>query len=137
MHHTLARAARLVTTVGVSVMLVGVSAAFAAGPAIPEGTGMTSWVENGEGGVYLLELREGGLPEGEASVVGEVLSDSNCAPDADNINHCENVIRFSDGSTLMAVNNHRMAVNRCLRRGEKVYVSNLEEGWLVVSTGAE
>lgn len=137
MHRISARTARLFAAAGLGAMLLGAPVAFAGGPAIPEGTGIDSWVDNGQGGVYLFEVREGSLPEGETAPVGEVIADINCGPDADNINHCENEIRFSDGSTMKGVNNHRMAVNRCLKPGEKVSVSYLQDGWAVVSVGAE
>ncbi|WP_144409584.1 hypothetical protein [Martelella endophytica] len=137
MRNAFSKTGRNLAVAGLSALLFGATAALAAGPAIPEGTGITSWAENGEGGIYLLQLYEGGVAANQPPMIGEVLSDSNCSPDEDNINHCENEIRFEDGTTLKGINNHRMAVNRCLRRGEKVFVSHLEDGWVLVSTGAE
>nr|WP_319483055.1 hypothetical protein [uncultured Cohaesibacter sp.] len=98
------------------------------------GAGITSWVENGSGGKYTLRIQEGTLPAAGRSVAATVLSDSDCAPDKEGINHCRNEIELSDGSRLTGIDNHRMSVNRCLRSGEKVTISMLTDGWATVLT---
>ena len=119
---------------GISASLLGAPIAMSAQPEIPTGAGISSWVENGSGGKYTLQILEGTLPEAGKSVTAKVLSDSNCAPDEEGINHCENVIKMPDGSKLVGIDNHRMSVNRCLRAGEKVTISMLINGWATVLT---
>nr|WP_319516856.1 hypothetical protein [uncultured Cohaesibacter sp.] len=119
---------------GISASLLGAPKAMSAQPEIPTGAGISSWVENGSGGKYTLQILEGTLPEAGKSVTAKVLSDSNCAPDEEGINHCENVIKMPDGSKLVGIDNHRMSVNRCLRAGEKVTISMLTDGWATVLT---
>ncbi|WP_114010879.1 hypothetical protein [Cohaesibacter intestini] len=119
---------------GISAFLLGAPIAMSAQPEIPAGAGISSWVENGSGGKYTLQILEGTLPEAGTSVTAKVLSDSNCAPDEEGINHCENVIKMPDGSKLKGIDNHRMSVNRCLRAGETVTISMLTDGWATVLT---
>lgn len=119
---------------GISVFLLAAPIAMSAQPEIPAEAGISSWVDNGSGGKYTLQILEGTLPEAGTSVTAKVLSDSNCAPDEEGINHCENVIRMPDGSKLKGIDNHRMSVNRCLLAGEKVTISRLTDGWATVLT---
>lgn len=119
---------------GLATFLLGAPIAMSAQPDIPAGAGISSWIENGSGGKYTLQILEGTLPEAGKSVTAKVLSDSNCAPDEEGINHCENVIKMPDGSKLVGIDNHRMSVNRCLRAGEKVTISMLTDGWATVLT---
>ncbi|TNB47343.1 hypothetical protein FF124_14345 [Martelella lutilitoris] len=125
--------ASAIAALGLAAALLAVPAAFSAEqPVIPAGETISTWVENGQNGRYLLQLLEGGVPAGETAINGTILSDTDCAPDADGINHCKNEIRLEDGSVLKGVNNHRMSVNRCLKPGEAVTVSPLADGWAVV-----
>lgn len=125
--------ASAIAALGLAAALFAAPAAYSAEqPEIPAGEAISTWVENGENGRYLLQLREGGVPAGETAITGTILSDTDCAPDADGINHCKNEIRLEDGSVLKGVNNHRMSVNRCLKPGETVKVSPLADGWAVV-----
>ncbi|TLP42300.1 hypothetical protein FDK21_20000 [Cohaesibacter sp. CAU 1516] len=119
---------------GISATLLGAPIAMSAQVEIPAGAGISSWVENGSGGIYTLQILEGTLPEAGRSVTAKVLSDSNCAPDEEGINHCENEIKMPDGSKLKGIDHHRMSVNRCLRAGEKVTISMLTDGWATVLT---
>ncbi|WP_176084606.1 hypothetical protein [Martelella sp. HB161492] len=130
-------AATAIATLGLIATLAAAPAAMSAEqPDIPAGQPITSWVENGQNGRYLLQREDGELPEGTAEMTGVVLSDSNCAPDSDNINHCRNEIRLENGRVITGIDNHRMSVNRCLRQGETVTVSALNDAWFVVLTKA-
>lgn len=115
-----------------SAFLAGAPAVLAAQPAFPPGAEISSWADNGANGRYLLQIEDGVLPAEGETLTGEVISDTDCAPDAEDINHCRNEIRFADGAVLTGIDNHRMSVNRCLRPGETVAVSKLTEGWAVV-----
>ncbi|SKA17223.1 hypothetical protein [Consotaella salsifontis] len=105
------------------------TATAAANPPIPSGETLSSWVENGRGGRYLLELIDGQAPSSATS--GTVLSDADCEPDADRINHCHNEIKLADGRTITVINNHRMMNNRCLGPGDKLKIETLDSGWVV------
>ncbi|WP_319520316.1 hypothetical protein [uncultured Martelella sp.] len=117
-----------------ATLLVAPAAISAQQPVIPEGETISSWVENGQNGRYLLQMLEGEVPAGETAMTGVILSDTDCAPDADGINHCKNEIRLENGSVIKGTNNHRMSVNRCLKPGETVTVSPLNDEWAVVLT---
>jgi len=119
---------------GFATLLLGAPVAISAQPEIPVSAGISSWIENGSGGKYTLEIIKGALPEEGQSVSATILSDSDCAPDEEGINHCRNEIELSDGSRLTGIDNHRMSVNRCLRSGEKVTISKLTDGWATVLT---
>lgn len=105
------------------------SAEAADNPPIPAGAALSSWAENGAGGRYVLQLIEGEAPTGAAT--GMVLSDTQCAPDAQGINHCHNEIRLPDGRTITVIDNHRMMVNRCLNPGDRLTLEKLDAGWMV------
>ncbi|WP_319531992.1 hypothetical protein [uncultured Cohaesibacter sp.] len=130
------RIASSLLATGLATFLLGAPIAMSAQPDIPAGAGISSWIENGSGGKYTLQIIEGSLPEPGQSYKAKVLSDSDCAPDEEGINHCRNEIELSDGSRLIGIDNHRMSVNRCLRSGERVTISMLEEGWATVLTKA-
>lgn len=119
---------------GIAAFLVSAPVAMSAQPEIPAGAGISSWVENGAGGRYLLQVQKGTMPEAGQSVVGTVLSDSDCAPDEDGINHCRNEIQLPDGSILTGIDNHRMSVNPCLSPDDKVTVSQFSDGWALILT---
>lgn len=56
------------------------------------------------------------------AVVGTVLSDDDCAPDAAGISHCINRVRLANGSLLSVRHPHRMAEVPCMTTGERVQV---------------
>lgn len=104
-------------------------------PAIPKGANIQSWVDNGTNGRYVLNVIKGEVPAtARAGLSAEVLTDSNCAPDAANINHCHNIIEFSNGDRIEVINNHRMAWHRCLKPGETVRVNAMEGPWIALQT---
>ncbi|MGZ4137590.1 MAG: hypothetical protein ACXVPX_08475 [Actinomycetota bacterium] len=55
-------------------------------------------------------------------MMATVLSDANCAPDADGVSHCLNRLRLDSGSELTVRHNHRMIEVPCLSPGERVLV---------------
>ena len=63
-------------------------------------------------------LEQGVMPR--HATTGEVLSDTECAPDRDSISHCRNEVRLPDGDTIVLRHPHRMADVPCLAPGETV-----------------
>lgn len=117
-------------------LMLGVSGAGASEPAIPAGASLHTWFDNGTNGHYVLNVIEGHVPFMlKAGTVATVMTDSNCAPDAEGLNHCHNVIRFANGSEITVVNNHQMSAHRCLRPGETVRINLLAQGWITLQIG--
>ena len=115
--------------------VAGCSNSTSAEPAIPNGANLTSWVDNGADGRYVLNVIKGDVPAfAQAGTRALVMTDSNCAPDAQNLNHCHNLIRFANGDRIEVINNHRMAQHRCLRPGETVEVKAMEGPWIELQT---
>jgi hypothetical protein len=128
------RASRILLALATLVLVAGCTAE-SNEPAIPKGAKFESWVNNGAGGRYVLNVVKGQVPSAtRTGMSARVLTDSNCAPDASNINHCHNIIRFSNGDRIEVVNNHRMAWHRCLRPGETVRVAAMEGPWIELHT---
>lgn len=80
-------------------------------------------------GYLMANLRTGEIPAGASEA--EVLSDSNCAPDADGISHCLNDLRI--GNVVVTVQHHHdMTAVPCLSPGETVtllpFTPDLAEG---------
>lgn len=98
-------------------------------PPIPAAAELSSWRENGTDGRYVLQMLDGEAPQ--AAVTGEILSDTQCAPDDQGINHCHNEIRLPDGTTITVIDNHSMMENPCLTPGEKITLKPLDTGWIV------
>lgn len=106
------------------------SAATAAeNPPIPSRAELTSWKQNGHDGRYVLQVIEGRLPA--ETTTGTILSDTQCEPDAQMINHCHNQIRLANGETITVIDNHSMMVNPCLAPGATMTIQTLETGWIV------
>ena len=104
-------------------------------PAIPNGADIQSWVDNGAAGKYVLNVVKGQVPDtGKSGLLAQVMTDSNCAPDAANLNHCHNIIEFGNGDRIEVINNHRMARHRCLRPGETVRVNRMQGPWIRLQT---
>jgi hypothetical protein len=64
---------------------------------------------------------EGSVPS--RPVAATVLTDEDCAPDADGVSHCTNRLRLPGGRTLVVRHPHRMMEVPCLEPGEHVMVS--------------
>ena len=69
------------------------------------------------------ELMSGSLPS--TAVMATVLSDENCAPDAQGISHCTNKLRMDGGAEMTVTHPHRMAEVPCLAPGERVSVQRV------------
>lgn len=63
-------------------------------------------------------LEEGVMPK--ARRMAEVMTDTDCAPDAHMISHCRNEMLLADGRTLILRHPHDMSRVPCLAPGEKV-----------------
>ena len=70
--------------------------------------------------VYV-ELVDGAIPAGVTRLT--VLTDENCAPDADGVSHCINRVQFETGQGVghaVLQHHHRMSEESCLAPGEVV-----------------
>jgi hypothetical protein len=65
-------------------------------------------------------LEEGAMPD--APTMAEVLTDSECTPDASMVSHCRNEMLLSDGRRLVLRHAHDMSRVPCLAPGEQVLV---------------
>ena len=63
-------------------------------------------------------LIEGRLPD--SPMMAEVLTDTDCAPDAEMISHCRNEVRLSNGEKIVIRHPHDMRDVPCLAPGERV-----------------
>ena len=92
--------------------------------------GIESWQANGAGGRYVAPVVVGKTPK--VRTLGVVLTDTDCAADAEGLSHCHNQIELSNGARITIRDNHNMMVNPCLSPGESVSVGPLGAGWVVV-----
>lgn len=125
----------LMLAAAAALLALGACGASVAEPAIPPGAGIQSWFENGTGGRYVAPVIEGS-PSALATGarIGTVLSDTDCEPDTQGLSHCHNGIAFDNGSRITIMDSHQMRRHRCLRPGERVQVSRLADGWVVLHT---
>jgi hypothetical protein len=65
-------------------------------------------------------LLAGRLPAGV--VTATVLTDEDCAPDAQGVSHCRNKLRLPSGKTIEVRHPHRMHDVPCMTPGESVRV---------------
>ena len=63
-------------------------------------------------------LIEGRLPK--TPMMGEVLTDTECTPDANMISRCRNEMRLANGETIVVRHPHDMRHIPCLAPGEQV-----------------
>jgi hypothetical protein len=118
----------------VLIMSYGQQAARAE-PTIPPGVSLTSWFDNGKGGLHVLQIREGSAPPAGARLTGHVLTDTDCAPDAQGLNHCHNDIDLGNGRILAVINNHAMNRYPCLVPGQRLSITRLNANWVVAWEG--
>lgn len=119
---------------GAALIFISSQEPASAQPAIPAGYDLSSWRDNGEGGKYLLQVVDGELPQIGERTSGVVLSDTNCEPDAQGLNHCRNGIRLANGTTINVIDNHMMTRYRCLQPGETVSLATFSNSWVVALT---
>ena len=72
-------------------------------------------------GLVLNALRVKGVPP-TTRTRATVVSDRNCAPDAQGISRCTNALRVSGNHVLTVRHPHRMMEVPCLEPGERVWV---------------
>ena len=72
------------------------------------------------GGVLHGRLVEGRMPH--AAMMGEVLSDGDCAADLHGVSHCRNAVRMADGHMIVVRHPHSMASVPCLTPGERIRI---------------
>jgi hypothetical protein len=63
-------------------------------------------------------LEEGTMPD--RPMMAEVMTDSDCAPDARMISRCRNVVRLASGRQIVLRHPHDMTTIPCLAPGERV-----------------
>ena len=63
-------------------------------------------------------LEDGRMPRGP--MMAEVLTDTDCAPDARMVSHCRNEMQLQDGSRIVLRHPHDMSAVPCLAPGEDV-----------------
>lgn len=63
-------------------------------------------------------LEEGAMPSGPA--MADVMTDTDCAPDAQMISRCRNLVRLDDGRQIVLRHPHDMRKVPCLGPGERV-----------------
>ena len=63
-------------------------------------------------------LEEGTMPDRQ--MMAEVMTDSECAPDARMISRCRNVVRLTSGREIVLRHPHDMTTIPCLAPGERV-----------------
>jgi hypothetical protein len=63
-------------------------------------------------------LEDGPMPD--RPMMAEVLTDTDCAPDAQMISRCQNVVRLDGGARLVLRHPHDMSRVPCLAPGERV-----------------
>lgn len=63
-------------------------------------------------------LEEGPMPD--RPMMADVMTDTDCAPDAQMISRCRNVMRLADGRRIVLRHPHDMSRIPCLAPGERV-----------------
>ena len=63
-------------------------------------------------------LEEGQMPD--RPMMADVMTDTDCAPDAQMISRCRNVVRLADGRRVVLRHPHDMSRIPCLAPGERV-----------------
>jgi len=63
-------------------------------------------------------LEEGQMPD--RPMMADVMTDTDCAPDAQMISRCRNVVRLADGRRVVVRHPHDMSRIPCLAPGERV-----------------
>jgi hypothetical protein len=63
-------------------------------------------------------LEHGTMPD--RPMMAEVMTDTNCTPDAEMISRCRNVMRLADGRHIVLRHPHDMTQIPCLAPGERV-----------------
>ena len=128
------------TIAGISNLATVLVLSYAQKPAsaelsIPTGVPLTSWFDNGKGGQHVLQVTEGNAPPVGVRLTGTVITDTDCDPDAQGLNHCHNTIDLGNGRSIAVIHNHAMHRYPCLEPGQKLTVVRLNADWVVAYEG--
>ncbi len=100
-------------------------------PAIPSGVSLASWFDNGKGEQHVLRLVGGDAPPTGVRASGTVVTDTDCDPDAQGLNHCRNRIDLGNGRSIEVIHNHAMHRYPCLAPGQRLSITRLNADWVV------
>lgn len=128
-HQGLRRAACSLLCAGIAL---GTFAASAAAPLpIPAGVALKSWQDNGRNGRYLLQVIQGKAPKGQLTAT--VMSDTDCAADAQGVSHCHNILKLPNGTQITVIDSHNMHRFRCLGEGDRLTLKGVGAPWVVAT----
>ena len=116
-------------TVMIAVSLAQRGSVATGEPVIPGGVAVNQWANNGQSGQYVLQSLDGAVPTVGGTLSSAFISDAHCAPDARGLSHCHNVIAFHGGDRVTVVNTHLMKRHSCLRPGESVELTRINDSW--------
>ena len=95
---------------------------------------LASWSDNGRDGRHLLRIVDGSIPAAGTTVVGVVVSDTLCQPDAQGFSHCHNGIELADGKRMTVMDTHQMSRHPCLEPGQRLSLSRIDRTWIVAQS---
>ena len=95
---------------------------------------LASWSDNGRDGRHLLQIVDGSVPAAGTTVVGVVVSDTLCQPDAQGFSHCRNGIELADGKRMTVIDTHQMSRYPCLEPGQRLSLSRIDRTWIVAQS---
>ena len=99
--------------------------------ALLKSASLASWSENGRDGRHLLQIADGSVLPAGAAIVGVVVSDTLCQPDAQGFSHCHNGIELADGKRMTVIDTHLMSRYPCLEPGQRLSLSRIDRDWIV------
>ena len=99
-----------------------------------ESASLASWSDNGRDGRHLLRIVDGSIPAAGTTVVGVVVSDTLCQPDAQGFSHCHNGIELADGKRMTVIDTHQMSRHPCLEPGQRLSLSRIDRTWIVAQS---
>ena len=95
---------------------------------------LASWSDNGRDGRHLLQIVDGSVPAAGTTVVGVVVSDTLCQPDAQGFSHCHNGIELADGKRMTVIDTHQMSRHPCRDPGQRLSLSRIDRTWIVAQS---
>ena len=95
---------------------------------------LASWSDNGRDGRHLLQIVDGSIPAAGTTVVGVVVSDTLCQPDAQGFSHCHNGIELADGKRMTVIDTHQMSRHPCLEPGQRLSLSRIDRDWILAQS---
>ena len=95
---------------------------------------LASWSDNGRNGRHLLQIVDGSILPAGTTVVGVVVSDTLCQPDAQGFSHCHNGIELADGKRMTVIDTHQMSRHPCLEPGQRLSLNRIDRTWIVAQS---